>query len=334
MEITAKELADIVGGIVEGNPATRVCTFSKIEEATPVSLSFLANPKYTHYLYDTKAGIVLVSTDFVADKPLPETLTLVRVKDPYSTLAHLMQYVESLKPHLSGIEQPCFIAEGVELSADSYIGAFAYIGKGVKLGKSVKIYPQTYVGEGACIGDNSIIYAGAKIYAGCTIGKNCIVHSGAVIGADGFGFAPSAEGYSKIPQVGNVVLEDNVEIGANTCIDRATMGHTVIGRGTKLDNLVQIAHNVAIGKNNVFAAQAGIAGSTHIGDNNMIGGQVGIAGHISIGSNNQIGAQSGIPNTVGDNNRLMGYPAVNAGTFARNQVYIKRLAELFTKNSK
>ncbi|MCM1320301.1 MAG: UDP-3-O-(3-hydroxymyristoyl)glucosamine N-acyltransferase [Muribaculaceae bacterium] len=331
MEISAKDLASMVGGTVEGNPDTCVSTFSKIEEATPASLTFLANPKYTHFLYDTKAGIALVSSDFVAEHPLPETLTLVRVADPYSTLAHLMQYVESLKPKPRGIEQPCYIAGDVELPNDIYVGAFAYIGKGAKLAPGVSIYPQAYIGDGAQIGDGSTIYAGAKIYPGCRVGRGCIVHSGAVIGADGFGFAPSNDGYSKIPQMGNVVLEDNVEIGANTCVDRATMGHTVIGKGTKLDNLVQVAHNVVIGQNNVFAAQVGVAGSTHIGDNNMIGGQVGFAGHITIGSCNQIGAQSGIPNSVGDGKRLMGYPAVDAMTFARNQVYIKRLPDLFKK---
>lgn len=331
MEITAKELASIVNGTVEGNPDARVSTFSKIEEAGASSLTFLANPKYTHYLYDTKAGIALVSSDFEAEHPLPETLTLVRVADPYNTLAHLMQYVASLKPKPTGIEQPCFIAEGVELPDDIYIGAFAYIGKGAQLAKGVSIYPQAYVGDGVTIGEGSTIYAGAKIYPDCKIGRNCIIHSGAVIGADGFGFAPGSDGYSKIPQMGNVVIEDNVEIGANTCIDRATMGHTVVGSGTKLDNMVQVAHNVVIGKNNVFAAQVGIAGSTHIGDNNMVGGQVGFAGHINIGSRNQIGAQSGIPNNVGDGKRLMGYPAVDSITFARNQVYIKRLAELFKK---
>ena len=213
----------------------------------------------------------------------------------------------------------------------SSIGAFAYIGKGVRLGKGVTVYPQAYIGDGVCIGEDSVIYAGARIYPYCQIGNRCIVHSGAVIGADGFGFAPGEDGYSKIPQMGNVILEDDVEVGANTCVDRATMGHTVVGKGTKLDNLIQVAHNVVIGRNNVFASQVGIAGSTHIGDDNMVGGQVGFAGHIAIGSRNKIGAQSGIPNNVGDDRRLMGYPAVDAMTFARNQVYIKRLESLFRK---
>lgn len=331
MEITAKDLAALVGGTVSGDPGAKVCTFSKIEEATPDSLTFLANPKYTHHIYSTRAGIVLVKDDFTPERPLPAHLTLIRVADPYATLAHLMSYVESLKPRPRGVEQPCFVAEGVVIPEDAYIGAFAYIGKGVQIGKGAMIYPQAYLGDGCTVGDGSVIYAGARVYPGCVIGARCIVHSGAVIGADGFGFAPGPDGYSKIPQTGNVILEDDVEIGANTCVDRATMGHTVVGKGTKLDNLVQVAHNVVIGRDNVFAAQGGIAGSTHIGDNNMVGGQVGFAGHITVGSGNEIGAQSGIPNNVGDGKRLIGYPAVDAMTFARNQVYIKRLESLFRK---
>lgn len=242
-----------------------------------------------------------------------------------------MSYVESFKPRPRGVEQPSFVAEGVEIPEDAYIGAFAYIGKGVKIGKGAMIYPQTYLGDGCTVGENAVIYAGVRVYPGCVIGDRCIIHSGAVIGADGFGFAPSPDGYSKIPQMGNVILEADVEIGANTCVDRATMGHTIVGKGTKLDNLVQVAHNVVIGRDNVFAAQGGIAGSTRIGDNNMVGGQVGFAGHITVGSRNEFGAQSGIPNNVGDGKRLIGYPAVDAMTFARNQVYIKRLESLFRK---
>ncbi len=331
MEITAKDLAALVGGTVSGDPGAKVCTFSKIEEATPDSLTFLANPKYTHHIYSTRAGIVLVKDDFTPERPLPGHLTLIRVADPYATLAHLMSYVESLKPRPRGVEQPCFVAEGVVIPEDAYIGAFAYIGKGVKIGKGAMIYPQAYLGDGCTVGEDAVIYAGVRVYPGCVIGARCIVHSGAVIGADGFGFAPGPDGYAKIPQTGNVILEDDVEIGANTCVDRATMGHTVVGKGTKLDNLVQVAHNVVIGRDNVFAAQGGIAGSTHIGDNNMVGGQVGFAGHITVGSRNEIGAQSGIPNNVGDGKRLIGYPAVDAMTFARNQVYIKRLESLFRK---
>lgn len=331
MEITAEELAKIVHGEVQGDPGARVCNFSKIEDAPHGTLTFLANPKYTHYLYTTQATIALVGRDFTPEKPLPETLTLIRVDDPYATLAHLMEYVASLQQQPVGVEQPCFIGKGVEVSQDAYIGAFAYIGNGVKLGRGVKIYPQVYVGPGAEIGEGTVLYAGCRIYPGCKVGARCIIHSGAVIGADGFGFAPTDHGYDKIPQMGIVSIEDDVEIGANTCVDRATMGQTCVGHGTKIDNLVQVAHNVVIGKHNVFAAQGGIAGSTQIGDFNMVGGQVGFAGHITVGSHNQFGAQSGIPNNVGDGRRLMGYPAVDGMQFARTQVYIKRLSELFAK---
>lgn len=331
MEISAQELASLTGGIVEGDGSAKVCTLAKIEEATPDSLTFLANPKYTHCLYETRAGIALVAKDFEPEQALPEHLTLVRVDDPYATLAHLMGYLESLKPKPAGIEQPCFIAEGVEIPEDVYVGAFAYIGKDARIGKGVRIYPQSYLGAGVEVGDDSIIYAGVKVYDGCKIGCRCILHSGVVIGADGFGFAPSGNGYDKIAQIGIVQIEDDVEIGANSCIDRATMGQTVVGRGTKLDNLMQVAHNVVIGKHNVFAAQSGIAGSTRIGDFNMVGGQVGFAGHIVVGNRNKIGAQSGIPNNVGDGNRLMGYPAVDSMSFAKTQVYLKRLPELFNQ---
>lgn len=329
MEITAQELAAAVGGRVEGDAAARVSAFSKIEEGAPGTLTFLANPKYTHHLYTTRASIALVADGFKAEEPLPESLTLIRVADPYATLAHLMEQIAAMQPQPEGVEEPAYIARGVEVPEKSYIGAFAYIGKGAKLGKGVKIYPQAYVGPGAAIGDDTIIYAGAKIYPGCSIGARCVIHSGAVIGADGFGFAPTEHGYDKIPQMGNVEIGDDVEIGANTCVDRATLGHTRVGRGTKIDNLVQVAHNVCIGEHNVFAAQGGVAGSTRIGDFNMVGGQVGFAGHITIGSRNQFGAQSGIPNSVGDGKRLMGYPAVDHMRFARTQVYLKRLEELF-----
>lgn len=330
MKITAQELAAITGGTVQGNPQAAVTTFAKIEEATPGSLTFLANPKYTHFLYDTRATIALVADDFAPEHELPESLTLLRVKDPYETLAHLMTLVQASNQQPVGVEQPCFVAEGVELPDDAYIGAFAYIGKGVVLGKGAKIYPQAYLGDGVRIGENTIIYAGARIYSGCKIGNRCIIHSGAVIGADGFGFAPSPSGYEKIPQMGIVEIEDDVEIGANTTVDRATMGATRIGKGTKLDNLIQVAHNVVLGENNVFAAQTGIAGSAKFGDWNMIGGQVGTAGHITIGSRNQVGAQTGLHKSMGDGNRMMGYPAIGAGEFARMQVYLKKLPEIYS----
>lgn len=330
MEITAKELASIVNATIEGDDSVLINNFAKIEEATKGCVTFLANPKYTHYIYETKASAVLVKSDFVAEHPIQATL--IRVADPYATLAELMKMVNSVKKEKIGVEQPAYISEGVNVPNDAYIGAFAYIGSNVKLGEGVKIYPQSYIGDNVEIGDNTIIYAGCKIYADCKIGNRCILHSGVVIGADGFGFAPKGEEYDKIPQIGNVVLEDDIEIGANTTIDRATMGSTRIGKGTKLDNLIQVAHNVEIGKNNVFAAQTGIAGSTKIGDSNMVAGQVGFAGHISVGNRNVIGAQSGIPNNVGDGNRLMGYPAIDARQFAKNLVYIKKLEYLYKNN--
>lgn len=330
MEITPQLIAGIINGKVEGDENVKLTGFAKIEEAKPGSLCFIANPKYANHIYDTKASAVLVSEDFKVNQPVKPTL--IRVKDPYVALADLMSAMEQSKPKPSGIENPCFIAEGVEIPEGGYIGAFAYIGKGSKIGKNVLIYPQAYIGNNVSIGDNTIIYAGVKIYPECEIGNKCIIHSGAVIGADGFGFAPKEDGtYEKIPQIGKVIIEDDVEIGANTTVDRATFGCTRIKNGTKLDNLIQIAHNVEVGKGNVFAAQVGVAGSTKIGDFNQIGGQVGIAGHISIGSGNQIGAQSGIASKVGDGNRIIGSPAIDFGSYAKMQVYLKRLGDLFKK---
>ncbi len=332
MEITPKGLAALVGGTVEGDENILLHGFAKIEEAKAGDLSFIANPKYEHYVHTTQASALLVGNDFNPEGEY--STTLIRVADPYATLAQLMRYVESLKPQPEGIEQPSFIAGGVEIPEKTYVGAFAYIGKGVRLGKNVKIYPQAYVGDGVEIGDDTVIRAGVKIYEGCRIGKRCIIHSGCVIGADGFGFAPENGKFKKIPQTGIVIIEDDVEIGANTTVDRATFGSTVVGEGTKLDNLIQVAHNVTIGKNNVFASQTGIAGSVHIGDGNMVGGQCGFAGHITIGNYNEIGAQSGIPKSVGDRNRLMGYPAVDYRQFAKNQVYIKNLGKLYEEINK
>ena len=327
MQFSANQIAQLTNGTVEGNGDVMVSTIAKIEEGQPGAISFLANPKYTHYIYETKSSIVLVKDDFVPEKPI--SATLIKVVDPYATVAQLLQMVaQTTEPQYSGIEQPSYIAEGVELPDDVYVGAFAYIGRGAKIGRGVKIFPQAYIGDNVVIGDNSIIKPGVKIYHNCRIGKRCIIHGGAVIGADGFGFAPVNNQYNKIPQIGNVELDDDVEIGANTCIDRATMGSTRIGKGVKLDNLIQVAHNVEIGENTVMAAQVGIAGSTKIGARCMVAGQVGFAGHITVGDDNQIGAQSGIPNSVGSGLRLMGYPAIEARDFARNIVYIKNIPKM------
>lgn len=332
MHITPKDLAALVGGKVEGDDNIELTGFAKIEEAKEGDLCFIANPKYAHYIQTTKAGAVLVRNDFEAEGR--SDVTLIRVADPYETLAKLLQYVDSLKPSKKGVEQPSFIAEGIDIADDVYVGAFAYIGHGAKIGKNVKIYPQAYIGDGVTIGDDTIIRSGVKIYEGCVIGNRCIIHSGAVIGADGFGFAPNNGHYDKIPQMGIVIIEDDVEIGANTCVDRATFGNTFVGRGTKLDNLIQVGHNVTIGEDNVFAAQTGIAGSTHIGNHNMVGGQCGFAGHIKIGNDNQFGAQSGFPNDVDNGKKMIGSPAVDFLQFAKNQVYMRRLPEVFDKLKK
>lgn len=331
MEMTAGSLASMIGGAVDGNPAVSLSGFAKIEEAKAGHLTFIANPKYAHYLATTEASAVLVSREFNHDNP--KGVTLIRVDDPYSCLAQLLRYVESLKPKKRGIEPQSYIAPDVAVSDDCYVGAFAYIGEGAKIGAGVQIYPHVYIGDGVTVEEGATLYSGVKVYAGCHIGKRCVLHSGVVIGADGFGFAPDVDGhYSKIPQTGIVVLEDDVEIGANTTVDRATFGMTRIGRGTKLDNLIMVAHNVEIGEDNVFAAQSGVAGSTKIGNSNRVGGQVGFAGHITVGNNNEIGAQSGIPGKVGDNERLMGSPAIDFRKYAKSLVYINRLDELFKKS--
>lgn len=331
MEFKASQIAALVNGEIVGNPDASVCTFSKIEEAVPGAITFLANPKYTHFIYATQASVVLVKRDFEPTEPLKTTL--IKVDDPYSTLSVLLEQAASaLAPHPSGVEQPCFISEGVEIPEDGYIGAFAYLGKDITLGKGVKIYPQVYIGSNVEIGEGTVIYPGVKIYHGCRIGKRCVIHAGAVIGADGFGFAPMADGtYHKIPQIGITVIEDDVEIGANTTVDRATMGATIVHRGAKLDNLIMAAHNTEIGHDTVMAAQSGIAGSTKIGSNCMIGGQVGFAGHIHVGDRVQIAAQSGVPHSVADDSRIMGSPACEANDYMRQTVYLKHLGELFDR---
>lgn len=330
MEFSAELIAQQAGGTVEGDGSVTVSTFSKIEEAKSGSITFLANPKYTHHIYGTEASIVLVRKDFKAEHPV--RATLIRVDDPYATLSALMTLAAQFMFVMpSGIEQPCHIASGITPDNDSYIGAFAYIGEGTVLGKGIKIFPQSYIGRNVTIGDGTIIHPGVKIYDGCKIGARCIIHSGAVIGADGFGFAPTPDGYHKIPQIGIVEIDDDVEIGANTTVDRATMGVTRVGRGSKLDNLIQVAHNAEIGESTVIAAQTGMAGSAKIGSWCMIGGQVGIAGHIRVGDKVQIGAQSGIPNNVADGSQVLGYPAVPARDFMKQSAYIKRLGQLFRR---
>lgn len=330
MQFTASQIAALAGGEVVGDGNVVISTFAKIEEGRPGAISFLANPKYTHYIYTTGSSAVLVSKDFEPEQPL--SCTLIKVDDPYATVASLLEMASKmLQPNPQGIEQPCFIAEGVDIPEDAYVGAFAYIGKDAKIGRGAKIYPQAYVGQGVHIGEESVIYSGAKIYYNCQVGNRCVIHSGAVIGADGFGFAPVDGHYNKIPQLGNVVIEDDVEIGACTTVDRATMGSTRINRGVKLDNLIQVAHNCVIGSDTVMAAQVGVAGSTKIGSNCMVGGQVGFKGHIEVGNGVLIGAQSGISANAKDGSRLMGSPAIDMGRYARNAVVEKNLRDLYDR---
>ena len=326
MKITPKMLATMVGGRVEGDGEIEVTGFAKIEEAKEGDVSFISNPKYAHYAGTTSASALLVSESFEA--PAGVRAALIRVADPYVALAQLMGEFNKA-PLKRGVEEYSRVGEGTVVPESAYIGSFAYVGAGVKIGENVQIYPHSYIGDGVEIGDDTVVKPNVTIYHGCRVGKRCILHSGSVIGADGFGFAPSKEGYIKIPQTGIVVIEDDVEIGANTTIDRATMGITVIGRGTKLDNLIQVAHNVRMGEHNVVAAQAGIAGSTVIGDRNRIGGQVGIAGHIKFGSDCEVGAQSGIHRGYGDGKRVIGYPAGDIKDFARSAIYMRRLPQLF-----
>lgn len=332
MVISADQLAKLAKGDVEGDGSVMLSSFEKIEDAKPGSLAFLANPKYTHFLYTTQASAVLVRRDLEPEHPVKATL--IRVDDPYATIAELLRMIEAAKPRPAGIEQPVHIADDATIADGCYVGAFSYIGKGARVGKNSLIYPQCYIGDGVVIGEGCTIYPGVKIYYGCRIGNGCTLHSGVVIGADGFGFAPTEAGYEKIPQTGIVEIADNVEIGANTTVDRATFGSTKIGEGTKLDNLIQVAHNVSIGRHNVFAAQAGVAGSTHIADWNAVGGQVGIAGHLKVGSRNEIGAQSGVHRNIADGQRMLGYPAVPVMEFARNTFYISKLKDLFAKQDK
>ena len=327
MEFKAKDIAALLQGVVEGDGEVLVNNVSKIEEGKPHTLAFLANPKYEQYIYTTEASVVLVNHDFLPSQIVP--CTLIRVPSAYEAIAVLLRMYENMRPQPCGVEQPAYIADGVEMGEAPYIGAFAYIGKGVKIGNHVKIYPQAYSGDGVTIGDHTTIYAGVKIYHGCVIGSDCTIHAGTVIGADGFGFAPSGEGYNKVAQIGNVVLEDQVEIGANACIDRATMGSTRIKKGVKLDNLVQIAHNVVVGENTVMAAQCGVAGTTKVGAHCMFGGQVGIAGHLKIEDKTMLAAQTGVTNNVAEGSVFMGAPAFDASKYRKCYVLFRKLPELY-----
>lgn len=317
-------------GEVEGNPEIAVHKLAKIEEGEKGSLTFLANPKYTHYIYSTEASITIVNKDFVPEQKL--TTTLIKVNDAYKSFSKLLEYYNQVKFNKSGLEEPVFISETAIYGDKFYMGAFSYLGNNVRIGKNVKIYPNVYIGDNVSIGDDVVVFAGAKIYSESVIGHSCVIHSGAIIGADGFGFTPNSNGeYSKVPQTGNVILEDNVDVGAGTTIDRATLGSTILRKGVKLDNQIQIAHNVEIGENTAIAAQTGVAGSTKIGKNCLIGGQVGIVGHITIGDRVKIQAQSGIGRNVKNDEVLQGSPALNYGDYNKSYVHFKNLPKIVNK---
>ena len=327
MEFSARQIADFIQGKVEGDENATVHTFAKIEEGTPGAISFLSNPKYTHYIYTTESSIVLVNEDLELNQPVKATL--IRVKNAYECVAKLLQLYQSAQPKKKGIHPQAFVSPTAKVGNDCYIGAFAYIGDNVQIGDNTQIYPHTVVEDGVNMGNGCLIYPNVTIYKDCRIGNNVTIHAGSVIGADGFGFAPNTEGYDKIPQIGIVILEDDVEIGANTCVDRSTMGATIVHKGVKLDNLVQIAHNVEVGENTVMSAQAGVAGSTKIGKWCMFGGQVGLAGHITIGDKTFLGAQSGVPSSLKGNETLIGTPPTSPQSYFKSIALTRKLPDIY-----
>lgn len=329
MQFTAKQIAELINGKIEGDPYVAVSSFGKLEEATEGQLAFLANPKYEDFLYTTNASIIIINESLEVEKKLKATL--IRVPDAYSSFAVILTaYSEMAKANLTGVQEPSYISLSVKIGENVFIGAFAYLGKNVVLGDNVKIYPQVFLGDNVTIGDNSVLYPGVKIHHDCVVGKSVCIHAGCVIGGDGFGYAPQTDGsFKKIPQIGNVVIENNVEIGANTTIDRSTIGSTTIRCGAKLDNLIQVAHNVEIGMNTVIAAQSGISGSTKIGKNVMIGGQAGIIGHIQIAEGTKINAQSGVGKSIKTpNTSVTGSPAYDYGQAIRSQILSRNLPEI------
>jgi UDP-3-O-[3-hydroxymyristoyl] glucosamine N-acyltransferase len=330
MEFTARQIADVLNGKVEGNPEVVVSRLSKIEEGLPGTMTFLANPFYTPHIYTTKASIIVVNEDFAAIQPVEGTL--IRVENAYASFAKLLEMFQSMQSGKKGISPYAFISKSAKIGEDVYIGEFVSVGENAVIGSQVQLYPQTFIGDNVTIGDKTTIFSGVKVYHDCVIGNDCTLHAGIVIGADGFGFAPQAGNeYKKIIQAGNVIIHDNVEIGANTTIDRATLGSTVVHRGAKIDNLVQLGHGVEIGENTIIAAQTGIAGSTKIGKNCMIAGQVGIVGHLSIGDNVKIGAQSGIEHDIKDGDSYLGTPALEVGKSRRLYVYWRNFDQLAKK---
>ena len=327
MEFTAKLIADYIGGKVEGDENASVNTFAKIEEGKPGAISCLSNPKYSQYLYETQSSIVLVNEDFKLERPVKATL--IRVKNAYECVAKLLQLYATTLPKKKGIDPLASISPSASVADDCYVGPFAVIGDGAVIGEGTQIYPHTVIGDGVKVGKGCLFYPNVTIYQGCQIGNHVTIHAGTVIGSDGFGFAPNTGGYDKIPQIGIVTIEDDVEIGANTCIDRSTMGSTIIRKGVKLDNLIQVAHNVEIGENTVMSAQVGIAGSTKIGSWCMFGGQVGLAGHIHVGDKTFLGAQSGVPGNIKGNQTLIGTPPMEPKAYFKSQAIFRKLPDMY-----
>ena len=332
MEFSAKQIAQFVQGVIEGDENATVNTFAKIEDGKPGAISFLSNPKYTHYIYDTESSIVLVDKSVELEKPTKATL--IKIDNAYVCVAKLLQLYESMKPKKKGIDSLAFISPSAKIGENVYIGAFAYIGDNVVVGDGCQIYPNVVICENAKVGNDCLFYPNVTIYHDCHVGNRVTLHAGSVVGSDGFGFAPSENGYDKIPQIGIVTIEDDVEIGANTCIDRSTMGSTFVRKGVKLDNLVQIAHNTDIGANTVMSAQVGIAGSTKVGQWCMFGGQVGIAGHITIGNKVFLGAQSGVPSSLKDDQTLIGTPPMEKLPYFKSQAIFQRLPDLYKQIQK
>ncbi|OSZ80797.1 UDP-3-O-(3-hydroxymyristoyl)glucosamine N-acyltransferase [Chitinophagaceae bacterium IBVUCB2] len=328
MQFPAAQIALIVSGKVEGNPETSVSSFGKIEEAKEGQLTFFANPKYEEFLYSTKASVIILNEAYELKQPV--SASLIRVPDAYTAFATLLsKYQEIMQQQLTGLQEPCYIAKTASYGQNVFIGAFAYLGENVRIGNNTKIYPNAYLGDNVTVGDNSIIHPGVKIYNDCKIGNHVTIHGGTIIGSDGFGFAPQADGsFKKVPQIGNVIIEDNVEIGSNTTIDRATIGSTLIKKGAKLDNLIQIAHNVEIGNSTVIAAQAGVSGSTKIGNGVMVGGQAGIVGHIQLGDGAKVNAQSGVSKSIEAGKAVTGSPAYDYTSALRSQAASRKLPEL------
>ncbi len=331
MEFSAKQIAEFIGGRIEGREDAVVNAFAKIEEGRPGAISFLSNPKYTHFLYETQSTIVLVNDDLELDQEVKTTL--IRVKNAYEAVAKLLQLYESMKPKKTGIDPLASIAATAKIGKDVYIGPFAVIGEGTVIGDGCQIFPHVVIGEHVQVGNGCLFYANVTIYHDCRIGNHVTIHAGTVIGADGFGFAPNVEGYEKIPQIGIVIIEDDVEIGANTCVDRSTMGQTVLHKGVKLDNLIQVAHNCEIGENTVMSAQVGLAGSTKVGSWCMFGGQVGLAGHITIGDHVNLGAQSGVPSSIESNQTLIGTPPMEPTPYFKSQAIFRRLPDMYKELS-